>query len=199
MDKLFTPTTSNISFNDFSSFCVASGYNKPFPKQLEMVTHCNKDGVNLLLASRGYGKTDYIVILNTVFRFIHNKQQTTLIITKEEKRGLQILDTIESLLLYHGIPYYKKGSIIKDIDNIKKEANIKVLSASTKGLRGNHPNNIIVDDLITPETVSFRDRELAYRTYNELKSLTPNITLIGQPVHKSDLYSTLRILKDVNV
>jgi hypothetical protein len=58
--------------------------------------------------------------------------------------------------------------------------------------RGRHPKRAIMDDPVTEEDVSQATRDHAQRKYNELLKLTPNVALIGQPVHKHDLYQILR-------
>jgi hypothetical protein len=51
---------------------------------------------------------------------------------------------------------------------------------------------IIMEDPITPEDTSPAERQRVKKVYEELYKLTKNIVIIGQPVHKADLYQELR-------
>ena len=49
---------------NFYDLCNLAGYPRPYPAQVEMKDYLIKTpGVHLLLGSRGYGKTDYAVIM----------------------------------------------------------------------------------------------------------------------------------------
>ena len=73
-----------------------------------------------------------------------------------------------------------------------KEDNFTALTIRSKGIRGRHPNLIIMEDPITPEDTSETERRRVKKVYEELLKLTRNIVIIGQPVHAEDLYQELR-------
>src|SRR5690606_25856269 len=68
------------------------------------------------------------------------------------------------------------------------------ITIGSASIRGRHPKRIIMDDPVTEEDVSEATRKRAKAVYNELSKLTKNILIIGQPVHKQDLYEKLRPL-----
>ncbi len=51
-----------------------------------------------------------------------------------------------------------------------------------------------MDDPVTEDDVSEALRKRIQRKYNELSKLSMNILVLGQPVHKADLYASLRPL-----
>jgi hypothetical protein len=53
---------------------------------------------------------------------------------------------------------------------------------------------VLMDDPVTEEDVSEATRKRVQRVYNEVSKLCPNVLVIGQPVHKADLYGSLRPL-----
>ena len=54
-------------------------------------------------------------------------------------------------------------------------------------------DEIILDDPVVPsDKTSPASRQRTIDLYNELVNLSPNILVIGQPVHKNDLYNVLR-------
>jgi hypothetical protein len=61
-------------------------------------------------------------------------------------------------------------------------------------MRGRHPKRILLDDPVTEEDISEAIRELVQRKYNEALKLCDNVCVIGQPVHRNDLYAHLRPL-----
>lgn len=73
-----------------------------------------------------------------------------------------------------------------------KEDNFTALTIRSKGIRGRHPDLIIMEDPITPEDTSETERARVKKVYEELLKLTRNIVIIGQPVHAEDLYQQLR-------
>jgi hypothetical protein len=57
-----------------------------------------------------------------------------------------------------------------------------------------------MDDPVTEEDVGEATRKKVQRVYNEVSKLCTNVLVIGQPVHKHDLYETLRpLLKKMEV
>ena len=178
---------------NFTDFCVAAGYPAPFPKQLEMLDFgFNHMDTRLLLGSRNYGKTDYLTILGAAYKVYLDPNYTILILTKEEKRAKSIVHEISEAL--------KKNEVKLDIDRaleirvqglIGKDYSIEGLSIRS-GLRGRHPDMIIMDDPVTEEDVSAATRAQVQRKYNEAHKLCSNILVIGQPAHAQDLYAKLR-------
>lgn len=183
----------------FADFCELAGYPRPFDKQLEMIEHCYQDGINLLLASRGYGKTDYIVIMRTCYELYNNPLKTFLIITKEQERGKAFIRSMKHIFNTLMVSFNGDTTSINLTGNTNKDESVKALSVNSAGLRGRHPYKIILDDVITPASQSPADRKQVEILYSELPKLSPNITLIGQPVHKLDIYSILRISPEVQV
>lgn len=188
----------------FGKFCEAVGYPIPYPKQIEMRFFAFREFVpRLLLGSRGYGKTDYLTILGTAYEIYCNPTEfTCLIVTKSDDRNKSILKEISEAL--------KKVGMILDLDNATnlnvkghtgdKDHSCSVKTLYSKGFRGHHPSLIILDDPVTEEDTSPAVRAKAQTVYNELHKLTSNILIIGQPVHRSDLYETLRpLLKKMEV
>jgi len=81
-----------------------------------------------------------------------------------------------------------------------KDHSVSTVTVGTSSLRGRHPKRIIMDDPVTEDDVSEATRKRVQRKYNELSKLCMNILVIGQPVHKADLYQSLRpLLKKMEV
>lgn len=183
---------------DFAAFCVKAGYPKPFQKQIEMAEFVRKQGVRLLLGARGYGKTDYGVILTVAYDLIHNPHHTWLIVTKEEQRGKDILREIARIILEQGKNLSKNNSKFLTLaGHSKKDPNVAVLPLRSKSFRGRHPDAIICDDIITPDDVSAAERARVETVLAELLKLTQNVVLIGQPAHAKDVYAKMRGLPGV--
>lgn len=77
---------------------------------------------------------------------------------------------------------------------IGKDHSISSVTIGSSSLRGRHPKTAIMDDPVNEEDISEATRKRVKRKYNELHKLTPNILIIGQPVHKLDLYGDIRSL-----
>lgn len=177
----------------FSEFCTAAGYPLPYVKQVEMMDFgFTFTDVRLLLGARNYGKTDYVTIMGAAYRVYLDNQYTILILTKENKRVKSIISEISEAL--------KKNGVKLEIDNsseirveglLGKDLSVEGLSIRS-GLRGRHPDLIIMDDPVTEEDVSDATRKLVQRKYNEANKLCGNILIIGQPAHAHDLYAKLR-------
>jgi hypothetical protein len=177
----------------FTEFCIAAGYPAPYPKQIEMFDFAfSSIDTRLLLGARNYGKTDYLTILGAAYRIYMDPSYTILILTKEEKRAKSIVKEISEAL--------KKNDVVLEVDRalelkvsglIGKDYSVEGLSIRS-GLRGRHPDMIIMDDPVTEEDVSEATRKLVQRKYNEAHKLCSNILVIGQPAHAHDLYAKLR-------
>lgn len=183
---------ANKKIMTFDEFCVNAGYPKPFPKQIEMADFAFSMGVGQLLGARNYGKTDYVTILRSAYEIYLDPSYTLLIGTKVATRGQSIVSEICRACELAGITFEVKNSKVLRIAGMQgKDHSVEALSIGSS-LRGRHPKRAILDDIVTPEDTSPAVREKAKKFYSEVCKLTPNVTLIGQPVHKYDLYEELR-------
>lgn len=190
---------ANLKKKTFSQFCVDAMYPEPYPKQLEIKKFViDGKGARLLLGSRGYGKTDYGTTLGVAFDIYDdyltgNPEATWLIVTKSDLRNSNILREIANALTLNGIELEKSNSDSVRVKGlIGKDDSVSAITLKSGSKRGRHPKKIVMDDPVTEDDVSEATRLIAKRTYNELFKLTDNICLIGQPVHRLDLYEELR-------
>ena len=192
----------NLSFNkvnimkSYPEYCAGVGYPAPFQKQVEMYDFAfqyrNKTP-RLILGARGYGKTDYITINGSGFELLKNNQLKILLITKENERGKEIVAEIREGLSRQGVKFANRAKKKIRLKGCRgKEDNFTALTIRSRGLRGRHPDLIIMEDPITPEDTSETERRRVKKVYEELLKLTKNVVIIGQPVHAEDLYQELR-------
>lgn len=192
----------NLSFNkvnimkSYPEYCAGVGYPTPFQKQVEMYDFAfqyrNKTP-RLILGARGYGKTDYITINGSGFELLKNNQLKILLITKENERGKEIVAEIREGLSRQGVKFANRAKKKIRLKGCRgKEDNFTALTIRSRGLRGRHPDLIIMEDPITPEDTSETERRRVKKVYEELLKLSKNIVIIGQPVHAEDLYQELR-------
>lgn len=192
----------NLSFNkvnimkSYPEYCAGVGYPAPFQKQVEMYDFAfqyrNKTP-RLILGARGYGKTDYITINGSGFELLKNKQLKILLITKENERGKEIVAEIREGLSRQGVKFANRAKKKIRLKGCRgKEDNFTALTIRSRGLRGRHPDLIIMEDPITPEDTSETERRRVKKVYEELLKLSKNVVIIGQPVHAEDLYQELR-------
>ena len=182
----------------FADFCEAAGYPRPFPKQEEIEAFVRAQGVRLLLGARGYGKTDYGVILTVAWALLLDPSDTWLIVTKEEQRGKDILGEIARILQAMGKVLSRNSSKLLTLaGHAGKDPNVVVLPLRSKSFRGRHPKHIICDDIITPDDVSAAERAKVEAVLAELLKLTQDVVLIGQPAHAKDIYAKMRQLAGV--
>ena len=206
------PPGESIKGKTYEQFCVDAGYPSPFPKQIEMKDFGIHEKVaRLLLGSRGYGKTDYVVILGIAYEIYKDFQaameekrapiDSTLIVTKSDERNAAMLDEIRKCAEANGVQFEKaNASCLRVLGLHGKDHSVSAITVGTSSIRGRHPKRIIMDDPVTEEDISEPTRKKVQRVYNELNKLCPNILVIGQPVHKFDLYGSLRdILKKMEV
>ena len=183
---------------DFITFCLNAFYPKPFRKQIEMKDFALQGGANMLLGSRGYGKTDYISICGVAYAIYLDPLFTCLLVTKEKSRGADICLEVANVLEANGVLLSRKSSKQVRVEGlIGKDANLTALPVRSKGFRGKHPKFILCDDIITPDDDSKAERVRVEKVVDELFKLTPNITLLGQPVHSKDVYAKFRRQKGV--
>lgn len=176
-----------------------------FQKQLVQAMH-EKQGIAMLLATRGIGKTDLITALLTLYKVYINPLERVLIITNRADRAKNILHSIAS--------YIKNNKdIFKDIFDSKgiTKTKIRTKNSTDKGvsigyaslgsdLRGDRPTYIVIDDILTMENshhaIKRRNAELKYQ---EATSLCKNISIIGNATHEDDLYSNLKLAENVDL
>jgi hypothetical protein len=188
----------NQAKKTFRDFCQTAGYPLPYDKQIQMFEFAFRENVGiakLLLGARGYGKTDYLTILGVAFMIYLDPQYTALIITKSRERNTAILGEIGEALKKNDVQLeMENASSIRVVGLHGKDNNVSAVTIKTKSLRGRHPNIVILDDPVTEDDASEATRKHVERVYNECNKLTADILVIGQPVHKFDLYSKLRPL-----
>lgn len=179
---------------NFFDMAEAAGYPRPFPKQDEMRKFMFTAGnTRLILGARRYGKTDYGVILGSCYELLNNPKTSILLITKEVPRGREIVSEVREILERLGAKFKNKSQISLRLEGSHgKEPNLCCLGVRSKGLRGRHPDYIIIEDAITPDDAGEVERRRVANMYNEALKITHNICLVGQPAHKLDLYQTLR-------
>ncbi len=186
------PKVGNIV--SFEQFVERANFPKPFPKQIEMVNFSNQPGIKLLLAARKYGKTDYLTILNTAYKMKTVPNFSCMIITKEESRGRAITRTIKQACIDNDVEFDVKASDeLRVKGQFGKEASVIACPVGGTNYRGHHVDCIILDDPVVPaDKTSPASRQRVIDLYNELVNLSSNILVIGQPVHRTDLYSVLK-------
>lgn len=194
MDILEVKSEPALTTKTFEQFCEAAGYPKPYAKQVEMMEFgINNSGARMILGSRGYGKTDYLVILGIAYKLYLDQDYTVLIITKSEQRNAAMLEEIAKACQANGVTFEKQNaSCIRVAGLLGKDHSVSAVPIGTTSLRGRHPKLTVMDDPVTSEDVSEATRAKVQRVYNEVNKLCKDILIIGQPVHKFDLYETLR-------
>lgn len=186
----------------FEEFCTIASYNAPYPKQVEMRKFgIDSQGSRMILGSRGYGKTDYVVILGVAYKLYLNQAFTVLLVTKSRERNAAMLKEISNACKANGMAFEKENSNSLRVAGLKgKDHSVSAVTIKTVTLRGRHPKLVIMDDPVTEDDVSEATRMHVKRVYNEINKLCPDILIIGQPAHKYDLYADLRgLLKTMEV
>ncbi len=190
------PVANGKQLFTFEEFCINAGYPAPYDKQIEMKDFgLNQDGAKLILGARGYGKTDYVVIVGLAYDIYLNNGSTTLLITKSKERNAAILREIQSAAVANGVVFEKANASCLRIAGLHgKDHSVSSVTIKTVTLRGRHPDRVIMDDPVTEDDASEATRLHVKRVYNEVNKLCGNVLIIGQPVHKYDLYADLRPL-----
>jgi hypothetical protein len=196
----------------FEEFVANAKYPTPYPLQIQMMEFgIFEPGHRLLLGTRGYGKTDYVTGLGIAYDLyldyhvaVKEKRApelTWLLITKSDSRNAAIINEIAKALAANGVPMEKQNASELRVKGVHgKDPSLGALTIGSTSFRGRHPKKAVMDDPVTPEDVSEATRKKAERVYNELTKLTENILIIGQPVHKFDLYESKRsLLKKMEV
>src|SRR5690606_5292554 len=149
----------------------------------------------MILGARGYGKTDYVVILGMAYSIYLDHQDSFLLVTKSTERNSAILAETAKALRANGVERERESAQTVRVSGLMgKDHSVSAITIGASSIRGRHPKKIIMDDPVTEDDVSEATRKRVQRVYNELSKLTDNILIIGQPVHKFDLYETLRPL-----
>lgn len=191
----------------FREFCERCDYPPPFEKQMDMMNFVvSKDVPRLLLGARNYGKTDYAIIMGVAYQIYLEyrtgvRETSVLIVTKSDERNKAMLAEIQRAAEKMGETFeISNASAIRTKGFPGKENTVSAVTIGTASLRGRHPTLVILDDPVTPEDTSEATRRKAQKVYEELLKLTSNLCIIGQPVHKFDLYAKLRgLLKKMEV
>ncbi len=179
----------------FHEFCLAANYAPPFDKQVEMMEFGIKETVaRLLLGARGYGKTDYVVIMGIAYQiYLHPELESNLIITKSKERNASMLREIQAACMKNGVMFERANATHLRARGLHgKDHSVSAVTIKTVTLRGRHPKRVIMDDPVTEDDVSEATRNHVERVYNEVNKLCQNILIIGQPAHKYDLYAKIR-------
>lgn len=187
----------------FEEFCAKANYPNPYQKQIEMMAFgMHETEPRLLLGARGYGKTDYVVILGIAYDlYVDPMGSKNLIITKSKERNAAMLREIQQACEANGVSFEKANATHLRVQGLHgKDHSVSAVTIKTVTLRGRHPKRVIMDDPVTEDDVSEATRLHVERVYNEINKLCANILIIGQPAHKYDLYAKLRpLLKKLEV
>lgn len=188
------PAEKTVRPRTFEEFVEATSYPPPFPVQVEMMNFViNGTDPRLLLGSRGYGKTDYAVILGLAYAIYLDPNFSALIVTKSKERNAAMLAEILEAARANGVVFDKDNSQCLRAQGLHgKDHSVSAITIGAKSIRGRHPNLVLMDDPVTEDDTSEATRRKVQRVYNELTKLTKNVAIIGQPAHKYDLYETLR-------
>jgi hypothetical protein len=204
--ELINTAAANVSQQakrSFEDFVEVAGYPKPFEKQVEMMEFGIKETEpRLLLGARGYGKTDYVVILGLAYEIYLNPLASShLIITKSKERNASMINEIQQACEKNGVVFEKANSTCLRVAGLQgKDHSVSAVTIKTVSLRGRHPTRVILDDPVTEDDTSEATRLLVEKKWNEVNKLVSNILVIGQPAHKFDLYAKLRpLLKKLEV
>lgn len=181
----------------FEEFVEVAGYPKPFPAQMEMVEWTFEDDLKeprLLLGSRGYGKTDYVSLLGVAYEIYKDPMHfSALLVTKSPERNAAILGEVAAALEKNGVQLsIENAKELRVPELLGKDNSYSAVTIGASSFRGRHPKLVIMDDPVTPEDTRDAARKRVRVVYDELYKLCKNIVIIGQPVHKFDLYGDLR-------
>jgi hypothetical protein len=180
---------------NFQEFCEVAGYPVPYPKQIEFMTFAMYESVTrLLLGARGYGKTDYAVIMGIAYRvYLDPGSETNLIVTKSKERNASMLREIAEACQKNGVVFDRSNATHLRARGLEgKDHSVSAVTIRTVTLRGRHPKRVIMDDPVTEDDSAEAARLVAEKKYYEIMKLTQNVLIIGQPAHKYDLYAKLR-------
>lgn len=202
LTKKATERTVEVK-KSFVEFCQTANYPLPYPKQVEMTQFGMNEMVpRLLLGARGYGKTDYVVILGVAYElYLNPLESTNLLMTKSRERNAAMLGEIYNACVLNGVTFEKNTATCLRVFGLHgKDHSVSAVTVKTVSLRGRHPKRVIMDDPVTEDDTSEATRLLVEKKWNEVNKLVSNVLIIGQPAHKFDLYAKLRpLLKTMEV
>lgn len=192
----FNMRLNSPTIGTYRDYCNVAHYPRPYDKQVEMFNFAfeyPEKKPRELLAARKLGKTDYVTICGSGYSILKNPNFKILLITKESTRGKEIVAEVRETLSANGVEFTNRAKTRIRVRGCRgKEANLTALTIRSKGIRGRHPDIVIMEDPITPEDSSETERARVKKTYEEILKLTQNVVIIGQPVHADDLYQELR-------
>ncbi|KAL0263850.1 UNVERIFIED_CONTAM: hypothetical protein PYX00_011151 [Menopon gallinae] len=175
-----------------------------YKEQEKWIEFCFKEEskkIKLLLGARGYGKTEVITIYGTIKYIVENQANNpkVIILTRQQDRVKGIIRAIKAGLIEAGVAIKSTSNLIRLEGNNSKEANVIGLTINSRGIRGNHVDIVIMDDpVIALDEKSEIERQTVKSVYTECLNITKKIIVLGQPVHKEDLYATLKSIKEVD-
>ncbi len=164
----------------FTEFCETAGYPLPYPKQEEMRAFAmDETDPRLLLGSRGYGKTDYAVILGVAYEvYLDPMAETNLLITKSRERNAAMLNEIENACVKNGMTFELANSTSLRVSGLQgKDHSVSAVTIKTVTLRGRHPKRVIMDDPVTEDDTSEATRLLVEKKWNEVNKLCSNVLI----------------------
>lgn len=185
------------TFEDFIRAVAEPGI-QIYPEQLRLVEFCfdPAGGTRMLLASRSYGKSMFIAGLRTAYELYRRPHAKITIATRTQATGVSIIGAVRKILESAGVPMRVSTATrvtLAAVPPTEHLPSLNLLTINGESMRGNHPDILIMDDPVVPEDrYSPAGRRRAQLFYDEAKSLTSHVIVIGQPVHITDLYSTLR-------
>lgn len=148
----------------------------------------------LFLGARKYGKTDSLSVYGCVKYLTQNHKQnpTILILTRSQARTKDIVRSIVRGLKLTGLSFEANATEVRLASNKTKQPNVRGLTINSRELRGNHVDVAIMDDPVIPQDeTSEVERANTIRIFSELQNIARKIIVLGQPVHKEDLYAVL--------
>lgn len=195
-EKMVKKQNIRKQYPELADIPIEELYEMTLSDQEEMISDFFKygSGTAMLLGARKYGKTESAII-EYCREVLKDPTETTLIIyTREVKRAKSLLKLARTILCG------ELGLDVLPIDNQTdlrvpgckvKDNTITLLGIEGSGSRGRHPMYILMDDPVTPQACSEADRETVQILYDEAKKLTDDLYILGQSVHKEDLYAVL--------
>ena len=185
------------SVRSLEEFAQLADFAKMFAKQREMISFAiDEKDPRILLGARGYGKTDYAVILGLAYDiYVNPSTSTNLLMTKSKERNAAIVFEIQRACEKNGVTFDIKNKTSLRVAGLQgKDHSLSAVTVKTTSLRGRHPYRVIMDDPVTEDDTSEATRKLVEKKWNEINKLVSNVLIIGQPAHKFDLYAKLRPL-----
>lgn len=157
----------------------------------------------ITLAPRGVGKSHFFSVCLSIWLAFYQKSKFTMILSETEDQAKRILEEIKQIIedneaLKDALMIEKtsKDSVWnKNEVKLKNDCIIKVKSFTAK-LRGNHPNSIILDDVLSNQnSLTKQQREDLFNYYAQtirpMATKNARILFVGTAQHKDDLLHKL--------